>query len=205
MSKAYDRIESRFLREMVKKLGFKGNWIDKVMECVESMKYKIIVNGLCSKEIILERGLREGNPIYPYLFLLCQKWFSMNLIEIKRSKRIEGIKLAHCLERLNNLFFADECLLFIKAELSHIIYLKEIPRRYEDVAGQKVNYAKFEFSDNPNLDDHYLKLLENMLGMRMVEHHSQYLGLPLCLRKTREYHSVRLKIECTKDYMTGNI
>ena len=65
MSKAYDRVEWHFLREMMLRLGFHRRWVDLIMKCVTSVKYRIRVNGVLSEEFIPERGLRQGDPISP--------------------------------------------------------------------------------------------------------------------------------------------
>lgn len=66
MSKVYDRVEWDFLKDMLHCLGFDRSWIDLVMTCVTTVKYKIRVNGELSEEFRLERGLRQGDPILPY-------------------------------------------------------------------------------------------------------------------------------------------
>lgn len=60
MSKAYDRIEWSFLREMLGRLGFQLSWVNKIMTCVESVSYVLKVNGNFSKVIYPIRGLRQG-------------------------------------------------------------------------------------------------------------------------------------------------
>lgn len=68
---------------------------------------------MCSDFFIPSRGLRQGDPISPYLFILCQEWLSINLQQLQSTSQIEGIKLARSLPCINHLFFAYDCLFFV--------------------------------------------------------------------------------------------
>ena len=73
MSKAYDTVGWEYLEKIMKKLGFDERWRVLVMKCVRSVTYSIKINGSPRGHIIPFRGIRQGNPLSPYLFLLCAK------------------------------------------------------------------------------------------------------------------------------------
>lgn len=115
MKKAYDRLEWQYLEEIMKKLGFCQSFVEAVMRGVQSVSFSVLFNGGQTQDFLPSRGIRQGDPISPYLFLLAGEGLSCLLKHEASLKQLEGIKIAATAPQIHHLLFADDCLLFCKA------------------------------------------------------------------------------------------
>lgn len=105
MMKAYDLVEWSFLEYVMFKKGFSSEWIRRVMDCLSSVSFSFKINGQISGSVIPTRGLRQGDPISPYLFLLCADAFSTLISKAAEEKLIHGARVCKGAPRISHLFF----------------------------------------------------------------------------------------------------
>lgn len=101
MSKAYDRVEWEFLSYIMTKIGFPSRWIN----YVSSVTYSFLVNGVLFDIVVPKRRLCQGDPISPYLFLLCVEDLGTMINKALRDKSIHGITIAYFALKVSHLFF----------------------------------------------------------------------------------------------------
>jgi len=186
MSKAYDRVEWDFLEAAMGKLGFADRWINLVMTCVRTVTYKVVVNGNPVGLIKPSRGIRQGDPISPYLFILCAEALSNLLIKAEKRGVIFGVPTSPRGSRLSHLFFADDSLLFCKANSVEWRQLLRILGTYEAGSGQKLNLHKTSifFSRNTSVERRQEILQQS--GLQETQRLDTYLGLPSFVGKSRK-------------------
>ncbi|CAM8943685.1 unnamed protein product [Rhodiola kirilowii] len=196
MSKAYERVEWPFLEKLMLKMGFAERWVDRVMRCIKSVSYQVRVNGIVSGVIRPGRGLRQGDPLSPYLFLLCTEVLNAKLRLGEIGGQISGVRICRRAPVVTHLFFADDSIFFIKAEAEEARALKGILAQYENVSGQRINLEKSEICFSRNSPAHIRDEVCRVIGVRQVGSHSKYLGLPLIFgqRKTDSFRCIVEKV-----------
>ena len=110
------------------KMGFDSKWIGLVMACISSVSYSILVNGESQANIKPSRGIRQGDPLSPYLFLLCSKGLNGLIKKFVVEGRIKGFSLGKNGPQISHLFFADDNLIFCRADLEDVKTIQDILR-----------------------------------------------------------------------------
>lgn len=105
MAKAYDRTEWRYLQQILLKLGFSSLWVDTIMKVVTSVQYYFLHGGEEFGPVIPQRGLRQGDPLSPYQFIICDEGLSARLSALQNRGRIHGAQVARRAVSISHLFF----------------------------------------------------------------------------------------------------
>ena len=185
MSKAYDRVEWNFLCRLMAKMGFDDRWIQLIYGCISSVSYSILVNGEPHGDIKPTRGLRQGNPLSPYLFLLVSEGLNGLIQQAVGVGDIKGFSLCRNGPRISHLFFADDTLLFCRAELREVQSVQNILWKYELALGQKINQGKTTLFFGRSVSLVLKNAIKNLLGVPEIREYERYLGLPAVVGKNR--------------------
>ena len=176
-------MEWAFLENILIRMGFNIRWVRLIINCVTSVTYKIKVNGGYTNRIFPQRGLRQGDSLFPYLFILCAEGLSAMLQKAEQRSKIEGIKICRRTPRVNHLFFADDSLILMKARANDAQELKHILDLYEQVAGQKINREKSSIMFSPNTGQEITSQVKSDLSIDSEAISERYLGLPISIGK----------------------
>ena len=124
LSKAYDTLNWDFLKDMMIGLNFPRRFIKIVMSCVTSTQYSLMINGSPMESFKAKRGVRQGNPMSPLLFVIGMEYLSRILKVVRET---EGFSFhPRCLRmKLNHLVFVDDLMLFCKGDMKSIMILKQ--------------------------------------------------------------------------------
>ncbi|XP_042939332.1 uncharacterized protein LOC122274351 [Carya illinoinensis] len=161
MSKAYDRIEWAFLQAVLRKMGFAEAWTKLIMERVTSV-----------------RGLRQGEPLSPYLFILCFEVLGGMLDKAKEKGLVSRFPFARGSLLVNHLFFADDSLLFCRANALEWNRLIKVLNSYENASGQRLNMDKTSIYFSKNTSPINKETILAAAQVKEAKAFEKYLGLP---------------------------
>lgn len=178
ISKAYDRLDWGFLEHMMGKLGFSQRRIGLIMLCVKSVKYSVLVNGSLVGPIVPKHGLRQGCPLFPYLFIICAQGISSLLERDVARGDIHGVKVCRGAPSVSHLLLADDSFFFLRANNQECEKIKSIFSIYEKASGQAINFSKSGVFYSVNVDVGKQVELSNILGISNSLGNGKYLGLP---------------------------
>jgi hypothetical protein len=142
LQKAYDRVNWGFLSTVLKKFGFSPQFIGWIMECISTVSFSVLVNGGKTKHFLPSRGLRQGDPLSPYLFILCQEVLSRLIDRQFVNGDIHGVKMNVAGPAFTHVMYADDIMVFSKANSREVQIIDECLETYCEWSGQCINRTK---------------------------------------------------------------
>ncbi|GKV29201.1 hypothetical protein SLEP1_g38147 [Rubroshorea leprosula] len=168
--KAYDKACWKFLDCMMQKLGFYATWRRWIMECLRTSQVSVLVNGSPTRQFNISQGLRQGDPLSPFLFLIVAEGLNGMITTAVQKGLLEGVEVGSKGFKISHLQFADDTILFGSATEQNVWAMKGIMRSFELVSSLKVNFNKSQ-----------------LLGIAVNEEWLDKMAWVLCCRKDGKY------------------
>ncbi|GLT95486.1 hypothetical protein SLE2022_131660 [Rubroshorea leprosula] len=183
LEKAYDRLEWSFIREALIFFRFPMEIIDLIMSMVSSSSISVLVNGDKTKSFLPSRGIRQGDPLSPYLFIICMEFLSLKISTDMERGLWKGSKAGRRGPLLSHIFFADDLIFIGKATVENCYYLKNLLDFFCSRSGQCVNPSKSKLFFSKNVVEEVRDSLSTILGFSQTTDIGTYLGVPISAKK----------------------
>lgn len=183
--KAFDSIDRSYILHILNCMGFPSKWISWIRECITTPMISVLVNGSPNGFFKTSRGIRQGDPLSPYLFSVAMEGLTVALNEGLLARRWDSYNL-HSSATVSHLFFADDILIFIKANDKSIRGLKCILSKFGKQSGLNVSTSKSQLFLAKSV--HNREELATLSGISVGFLPIRYLGIPLSTNAKRLTH-----------------
>lgn len=147
------------------KMGFANAWIKLMMMCISTATFSVLINGEPQGHITPTRGLRQGDPLFPYLFLLYTEGFHGLLKKAEAMGDIRGVSICRNGLRLTHLLLANDNLIFCRAKEGECQKLLEVLAKYESASRQQINREKTTLFFNKSTSQALQNTIKAALGV----------------------------------------
>lgn len=178
LSKAYDKLNWKFMERMLLAFGFSHEWIEWVMNLTSSAFFSLLVNGSPSQPFNPSHGIRQGDPLSPFLFILIAEGLGRTIRAHHQANEFRGIKLFQDLEAQTHQQFVDDTMLMGHASVQEARTIKAILDLFSEASGLDINVDKSQifFFNTPVVTK--CNILR-ILGYQEGSLPTKYLGAPL--------------------------
>lgn len=181
LKKAYDSIEWPFLETMMYELGFPPQFVTWIMACVTSVNYCVLIDGAAGIPFKAKKGLRQGDPMSPFLFAIGMEYLSRVLFQLKENPNFKYHPRCGRLH-ITHLMFADDLLMFCRGDESSVSLLFQAFSKFSMASGLEANMDKTEVYFGGVKEEEKGQILDR-LPMKLGVIPFKYLGVPLSSKK----------------------
>lgn len=194
--KAFDRLEHRVIKQVLSHKGFGEKWISWIQAILDSGTSSVLLNGVAGKTFHCRRGVRQGDPLSPLLFVL-----AADLLQsiINKAAQLGHLKLPIPGPSLDFpiIQYADDTLIILEASATQLFFLKGILQSFSDSTGLRINFAKSMMLPI-NLSNEKLNHLARTFGCQTGSFPFTYLGLPMGITRPRVDDFLPLMSKCER-------
>ncbi|XP_048494804.1 uncharacterized protein LOC125494938 [Beta vulgaris subsp. vulgaris] len=176
--KAFDSVSWAFLEWILAQMGFPPRWCKWISACVTSAAASILLNGSPTAPIKLQRGLRQGDPLSPFLFVLAVEVLNLMVKKSTELNKWTGLEITKGGSTLTHLQYADDTILFSPPSVKSLLNIRNTLLLFQLASGLKINFHKSEIL-GINIHDSWLSMAAAKLCCRVGKFPLIYLGLPI--------------------------
>ncbi|XP_039038906.1 uncharacterized protein LOC120176565 [Hibiscus syriacus] len=179
LEKEFDRLRWGFIHDTLLTFGFLPNLIRIIMHCITTSSFQLQWNDSLTASFHPERGIRQGDPLSPYLFVLAIERLG-HCISDRVNKQIwEAFRFSKDGYHLSHLFFADDLILYAKSDIFDADTINSALANFRHYSGHRVNKRKTTIYFSPNTSTQLKEVIRDRLGFKQVTELGKYLGVPV--------------------------
>ena len=171
-------MEWSFIEAVMRKMGFPETWITWIMCCITSVKYKVLMNGQPRRNIDMERGLRQGDPLSPFIFFLRTEALVSLLNHAESQGKITGMCVTRPCPSVSHLLFADDSIFFCQVEPRECEEVMKVVKKYGQALGQCINFEKSSLLFGKRINANVRQQIKDTLDIQSEGGMGTYLGIP---------------------------
>ncbi|XP_060200737.1 uncharacterized protein LOC132629008 [Lycium barbarum] len=185
MAKAYDKVCWLFLKTVIRKMGFSEIFIDLIHRIIAEVWYSVMINGMRHGFFHSTRGLKQGDPLSPALFVLAAETLFKALNHLHNNERYIGYTMHQKGPFINHLCYADDIVIFSSGNKRTIKMITKVLKQYEKEAGQEINIEKSVFLTASHSPEDRRRMISRITGYKHQFFPMKYLGCPIFPGKKR--------------------
>jgi hypothetical protein len=175
--RAYDKVNWQFLDYMMGRMGFAEGWRKWIHACVFHSSMSVLVNGSPTADFNVGKGLRQGDPLSPFLFLIVVEGLLGFMRKEVENNSFHGYKVSDNI-MFHSLQFFDDTILVGEGNWDNLWTIKTILRSFEIVSGLKINFYKSKLY-GINIEDSFMRASSLILHCAVESIPFRFLGIPV--------------------------
>lgn len=205
LQKAYDMVDWRALEDVMQEIGLPRTFTNWIMTTVKTVSYSFNINGQMTEDMQACRGIRQGDPISPLLFVIMMEYFNRMFDKMQQNPNFNHH--AKCEKMgITHLTFADDVLLFCRGDSKSVDMMLDTVQNFSDATGLVINPTKCKIFFG-GIDDETKGVIKRTTNFKEGHFPIRYLGVPLTSKKLTITHYLPLveKIVCRTRHWTARL
>lgn len=176
--KAFDNLNWNFLFKMMQQMGYPHKWIGWIRECLSTAWISVLVNGAPTKQFKTHKGIRQGDPLSPFLFIIAAEGLNRLFLEAIEQGKLKGMSVVEGGPIITHLQFADDTIIFCNASMEEVEIIKILLKGFEVMSGLRINFHK-SLVCGVGINQDQLSIFAKALRCHPQKLPIKYLGMPL--------------------------